>query len=383
MIVKKTLLMLSPLVLLGVFLTFFFREGPLGVIKTSFPPVEEVAFERVVFKQGRIQAHIVNDGADVVTISQVLVNDAYSQFAIEPGNTLAPATKATVTIDYPWVANEPVAITLLSQSGATFTKEVDIAFLSPAVSAQLVRSFALIGFYVGVIPVFLGFLWFPFLRTLHTRFYHFFLSLTCGLLLFLAVDAAFEAFELLESVPKVYNGVGLILLSFLAVLFLLLSLGKRRGGSVLSLAYLIALAIGIHNFGEGLAIGAAYSVGHLGLGTVLIVGFMVHNATEGVAIAAPLARLPNGLSSFFGHFIGMGMIAGTPTILGTWIGGFSYSNTLAVVFFAVGAAAALAVVIEIVNYMRKPRQTLLTFTNGSGIILGLLIMYVTSLLVLS
>ena len=121
------------------------------------------------------------------------------------------------------------------------------------------------------------------------------MALTAGLLTFLGVEALFEAFDRQALLPQGIGGAGLVLLgvalSYLGMTFLssrLRSGGREAGGMVL--AVLVALGIGVHNLGEGLAIGSSFAFGELQLGTFLIVGFMIHNVTEGLGIAAPVAE---------------------------------------------------------------------------------------------
>jgi zinc transporter ZupT len=149
----------------------------------------------------------------------------------------------------------------------------------------------------------------------------------------------------------------------------------------IAISMMIAIGIGLHNFGEGLAIGAAVLLGEVALSSFLILGFTLHNTTEGLAIVAPMAksrRIP------VTKLMIMGLIAGGPTIIGAWIGGFLYSPIATVIFLSIGAGAIFQVVYSIVSWMYH--------TNGSrgllnnhwiiiGFAVGMLIMYLTGLLV--
>ncbi|MGH7417545.1 MAG: ZIP family metal transporter [Candidatus Rokuibacteriota bacterium] len=149
-------------------------------------------------------------------------------------------------------------------------------------------------------------------------------------------------------------------------------------GPRLLLAYLIALGIGLHNLGEGLAIGAAYAIGEIALGSFLVLGFMLHNTTEGLGIAAPVATDRPA----FAHFIWLGLLAGVPTIFGAWIGGFVYSPVFATLFLAIGAGAIFQVVYELGRLVvRQSGDELMTAMNFAGFAAGLVIMYVTGLFV--
>jgi len=160
----------------------------------------------------------------------------------------------------------------------------------------------------------LGVLWFPFLRGLGRRWVHFFLSLTAGLLVFLGVDALAEALESAGSLPGAYQGPALVAVGVLGSVLALVAAGRvargRGGSSRLLVAYLIAIGIGLHNLGEGLAIGAAYNLGKVSLGTFLVIGFMLHNTTEGLGIVAPIARE----SATMRDLSALCVVAGAPTI---------------------------------------------------------------------
>ncbi len=151
----------------------------------------------------------------------------------------------------------------------------------------------------------------------------------------------------------------------------------------LTLAYLVALGIGIHNLGEGLAIGGAYALGEIATGALLIIGFMIHNLTEGIAVVAPIVRSRMGAEeggATWWHLAGLGALAGLPTIAGTSLGGFAPSPVFAVFSLAVGAGAVFQVVIEIVRQMRgSGAASLATVGNLGGFLSGLAVMYLTGL----
>lgn len=389
---RRVLSAVLPVILIVLLLATFLAFGPLGVFKSSIVPLENVMIQRVILAPEHISLEIVNDGPEQVTIAQALVNDAYWQFSIEPGATLQPLDKATVSIWYPWSAGDAEAIALLSSSGVKFEKEVEVATLTPTFDRIYIKAFILLGLYVGVIPVLLGLMWLPFLRDLKERWFRFLLSLTVGLLVFLGVDAAAESLELVASVPDVYNGVGIFLIGFLLAIMVLSAISyrthihaKEKGEHVRALAwgYLIALGIGFHNLGEGLAIGSAYALGEIALGSMLVIGFMVHNLTEGVAIVAPLTKVSHAVKRFFLHLMLMGIIAGGPTVIGTLIGGFSFSPTLGVLFLAIGAGAIFDVSFDILHGMARGHwKSLFTMTNVAGFLIGLLVIYGTGFLVL-
>jgi zinc transporter, ZIP family len=389
---KLVVMFIVPIVAFGALLWAFVNYGPLGVIEGNFPPIEDVVIERVVFEPDRVTAEVFNNGPTEVTIAQTMINERYWKFSMTPeDNTLAPLASGEINFFYPWVEGDPLLMTVVLSDGVTFDKEVDVSFLTPVFDGDYVQSFVLLGVYVGVIPVLLGLLWLPFIRKLKDKVYMFLLALTVGLLLFLGFDSFAEAIELIPEVPSVFNGVGLIVIGFILAVLILgavsyftehRSVDKANYDKALSWAYLIALGIGVHNMGEGLAIGSAYAIGEIALGSSLVIGFMAHNLTEGIAIISPLTRINISRRGFLKHMIFMGLIAGGPTIIGSLIGGFAYSPILAIFFLAIGAGAIFDVCFDILRYMAGSRwKSLFCLSNVFGFILGLLVMYLTGFLV--
>jgi zinc transporter ZupT len=314
----------------------------------------------------------------------VLVDDNYWDFTISPGLEIPRLGRATLSIPYPWVQDEPHHVVLISSNGVTFAGEVTVATLSPQPNAATFGRYALLGIYVGFIPVGLGLLWYPFLRRLGRGGMQAVLSLTVGLLIFLLFDTIAEALELIATTPGVFGGAPLVFLVALLAFGALLAVGARgkgREASKLGVSYRIALGIGLHNLGEGLAIGAAFALGEAALGTFLVIGFTLHNITEGIGIAAPIARE----RPVWWHFVLLAALAGLPAVLGVWIGGFVYNALLAAVFLALGAGAIAQVVYEVGRLvMRQSREEgapLLSPATFGGLAAGILIMYATALLV--
>ncbi len=377
-------LALLPLILLVVVIAIFLNTNA-GLESPATPPPGELAFERVVLQPDQIIIYVMNSGKSQVTIAQALVNDAIWEFAIQPRATLQRLERATIRLSYPWIANEAHVIKLITADGLVFAHEIPLAVETPQPSMPLMVSFALIGVYVGVIPISLGLLWFPFLRKINSRWIGFLLSLTVGLLIFLGVEALQEALELAGRVPAPFQGTGVVTIGLVSSFLAISSVGQLIRGRArdqaaqrLILAYLIALGIGLHNLGEGLAIGAAYATGALALGTFLVVGFILHNVTEGFGIVAPIIRTHPALK----HFVLLGLLAGGPAVMGTWVGGFVYSDVWATLFFAIGAGAIFQVVYEIGKLLGKESGvSAWSLSNAAGLVAGLAIMYATGLLV--
>ena len=387
-----------PLVLLGVLIFVIRTFGPGSALRTHFPPVEKIAVKRVVLRGQdmnvdpdaikEIILHVVNDGPSETMIAQVLVDEAYWPFDVAPRATLAHLDTATIRLAYPWVDGEAHEIVLITSTGVTFATTIDVAVESPRPDWTYFSVFTLLGVYVGVIPVFLGLLWFPAIRNVGPSALTFLLSLTAGLLVFLGVDALHEALEASESLPESYGGVAIIVGGFAGTLLLLqvISRAARRiGGNRdqesqrLLLAYMIAVGIGLHNLGEGLAIGSAYALGNIALGSLLVIGFAVHNTTEGLAIVAPVSQQRLRVA----NFLWMGALAGVPTILGAWLGAFTYSAVWSVLFLGVGAGAIAQVVYAILGQLSAHTEGagISSAWSFAGLASGFLIMYATGLLV--
>lgn len=375
---------LAPLVLIVLLVLTFLRIGPTGVLRTAFPPVEELTIERVTLPApGEMRVTVVNGGPEPVTVAQVMVDDAVWSHEVNGDRTIDRLERRVIRIPYPWVEGEPHHVALVTSTGLTFGYDVEVATQTPSIGARYLWTFALLGVYVGVIPVFLGLLWLPFLRGIGQRWLDFFLSLTVGLLVFLGVDALVEGVETAALVPGAFQGGALVLLGVLGTPLLLAAVGRWRsrgagGRTPLYVASLIALGIGLHNLGEGLVIGTAYSTGAIALGTFLVIGFLLHNTTEGLGIVAPLAASSPRLRDL----ALLGAVAGVPTIVGAWIGGFTYSPILTTLFFAIGAGAIIQVIWELWKLFAKRAGGGLTQPlNAAGLIAGMLIMYVTGLFV--
>ena len=375
---------LAPLVLIALLVYTFLRVGPAGVFQAAFPPVEELTIERVTLPApGEMRVTVVNGGPEPVTVAQVMVDDAVWSHEVFGDRTIARLERREIRIPYPWVEGEPHHVALVTSTGLTFGHDVAVATQTPSIGARYLWTFALLGIYVGVIPVFLGLLWLPFLRGIGQRWLDFFLSLTVGLLVFLGVDALVESVETAVLVPGAFQGGALVLLGVLGAPLLLAAIGRWRSREAASrtplyVASLIALGIGLHNLGEGLVIGTAYSTGEIALGTFLVIGFLLHNTTEGLGIVAPLASSAPRVRDL----AVLGAVAGVPTIAGAWIGGFTYSPILTTLFFAIGAGAIIQVIWELWKlFARRPDGGLTRPLNAAGLLAGMLIMYVTGVFV--
>jgi ZIP family zinc transporter len=383
-----------PLALIAIAIAAFALLGGPGLGERTGPPVEEVAVERTVLHPGRIELTLRNDGPDPVRIAQVAVNDAYAPFVAADGNEIGRLGSTTLEVSYPWIEGEAYEIFVLTSSGGTVEATIPVAAETPAADAGFYGLMALLGIYVGVIPVSLGMLWLPFLGRLGRRWISSLIAFTVGLLAFLAIDAALEGLEIAAEAPAAFGGTGLV---FVGALVAYLSLagvdahlsqrGRRASGTAASggfyLALLVAIGIGLHNLGEGLAIGSSYASGALALGAFLVVGFAIHNTTEGLAIVAPLRGEGGGgvERPGLGRLIGLGLIAGAPAILGAWIGASAFDPSLAALLFGVGVGAILRVIVQISPALRDEEGRLLYPSTVAGMLAGIAVLYLTGLLV--
>jgi zinc transporter ZupT len=381
---QTLLLLLIPILLLIGVIALFLSTG--GGLDLEAPvPVENLAIERYYLERNMIELYVQNTGPEELTIATVIINEAIMPFTVEPSPTIPRLGRAHIHVNYAWSEGEAYGITIFTTNAVPFGVDIPVAFETPKPSPRTFWAFTLIGSYVGVIPVFLGIFWFPALRQLGRRAMTFLMAATAGLLIFLGLDTLVEALEVAAAVPSSFQGIGLIGIGAVATFLLLDAISQRQTAITgneterrMAVALMIAIGIGFHNLGEGLAIGAAYNVGEIALGTFLVVGFIIQNITEGLGIIAPVLRDRPSL----GRLALMGLIGGAPAIIGAWIGGFTPSPFLAVLFLAIGTGAIFQVVYEIAKLIQKDTaREAMPLTVFSGVVTGMLLLWVTGLLI--
>ena len=373
-----------PVVLLALAVGVVVTAGSslVDLVGSNPPPADQFDIRRVEFHPGEIRVVVRNPQRDDLTIASVTVDDAIVPFSVDGPTTLGRLRSSTIVVPFQWVESEPISVGVTSSSGIETVKEIAAAVETPQPSFGGFFGYALIGLLVGVVPIALGLLWLPALRQAGAVWLATFMAFTAGLLSFLGVEALTEAFDLQAALPAALGGSGLVLLG-VAVSFLgMTALAGRltNGGTAagLTLALLVAVGIGLHNLGEGLAIGASFAIGELQLGTFLIVGFMIHNVTEGLGIATPVAKSRVTVLTLGG----LALVAGAPAILGAWIGGYTSSDVLGALFFAIAAGAAFQVVVEVGRYVARTAPGGLRSGHAiAGFIAGIATMYVTGVLV--
>ena len=375
---------IAPIVLLAILIVFLL--GPASTFLQFGIVLPEISIEKVEFIGNEIQVTVRNTGPIDVNVVVADVNDRIQPAAIEPDTHLERFETALVRIPFDWNEGQPYTVGLTIDDGTRFEKQIDAASASLEPNSELFVFLGIIGLLIGVVPIMIGLLWYPFIKKLGRNAFSFFLAFTIGLLLFLGLDAIEEAFEISNKhLASVFNGELLIatvvILSFLGLYGIGNILIKRSEFSKLSkglaISLMIAIGIGLHNLGEGLAVGAAIAFGEVALSTFLIIGFAIHNTTEGLAIAAPLTRT----KSVIGKMIGFGMIAGIPAVFGTWIGGFSFSPFFTIIFLSIGAGAIFQVVFSIFRFVKEESDSFSNISIISGIGAGLVVMYLTSIFI--
>jgi zinc transporter, ZIP family len=379
---------LLPLLVLGAAIGLFVGLGAPGLERNGVP-VEELSVESTKLRPGQIEVTVRNDGPDAVAIRQVTVNDGFAAFR-QSDEEIGRLASNKVTVEYPWIEGQAYEVALITATGGTVTTSVDVAAETPDADVGFFGLMALVGLYVGVIPVAIGMLWLPWVRSIDPRWVQFLMALTVGLLAFLGVDALLEGTEFAGSGAEAFGGAALVYLGA-GIAYLSLSgvdawLRARRRAAEGSagpwrLAFLVALGIGLHNLGEGLAIGSSYAIGSLALGAALIVGFALHNTTEGLAIVAPVARDEQRREGSLRRLAGLGVLAGIPAVAGAWIGASAFNPSLAAFMFGLGAGAIAQVIVQIAPSVRDRAGRLLHPLAVGGLVSGLALMYATSLLI--
>ncbi len=384
-LLKTVGLFLIPVVLLAVVIVLFLMTSGAGLNVAPAAPIESMQFNRTVLQPGLITIQLQNTSPQELTLAQVAVNDGFVPFTVTPSATIPRLGTATVTLNYPWVEGSAYFIRIFSSNSIPFDTEIPVATETRGADAQTLLSFTLIGLYVGVIPIFLGLLWFPALRRLGSRAFTFLMAVTIGLLIFLGIDATSEALEQANELGGAFQGIGIVGIGIVATFLLLEAISQRQRGigrsesqQRYSIALMIAVGIGLHNLGEGLAIGAAFSVGAAALGTFLVIGFIIQNITEGLGIIAPIVK---DKPSWWNLGL-LGLIGGAPAIVGAWIGGLTFSQPLAVLFLAIGAGAVFQVAWEIAKLVQKDTaKHAMPVTIFAGVLTGMALLYATGLLI--
>ncbi|THE63303.1 metal cation transporter [Salinadaptatus halalkaliphilus] len=256
----------------------------------------------------------------------------------------------------------------------------DLAAVGEASTLEIIWMLAVIGVFAGIVPVAIGMLWFPFIRDLDPRYLHAFLALAAGVLVFIAIEMTEDIVEngaeagspSLAIVLAIVGISGTFLVMYAASTWRQRTMADTQK-SGLEIAYLVALALGLHSIGEGLGIGVSFIQGDATQVLLLMLAFVLHNVMEGPTIVAAVARDRN--TPPLRHFAAMGLLAGGPVILGGWIGSFGEAPLLAVLFFAIAVGAILQVLIEVAELIRFDAEAILTRVNAATFVGGFVLMF--------
>lgn len=374
--------LLLPLGLFVAAVVWIASADPLRTFGNGAPPVEALTYERTILDDTGIQILVRAGGSEALSVAQVQVDDAYWNFVQDPPGPIARGGTAWLRLAYPWVLGEAHRINVVTSTGTTFEHEIAVAVPTPTATSGQLWPQALIGLIVGILPVAVGLMFYPALRGAGQSTMNFVLALTIGLLAFLLIDMTLEALELAAASAAMFQGPSMVLLSGLSSFLILMAIGRWRGVPTgLALAFFIALGIGIHNFGEGLAIGAAFAAGSAGLGTFLVLGFAVHNITEGIGIAAPILRTGPPLWSF----AALTALAGLPAVFGMWLGSLAYAPQWSALALSIGAGAIVQVIVEVGAYLLRSnanaRSPLFSPPVLTGFLVGIAFMYATAAII--
>jgi len=379
---KRLLWILLPLLVLAGSIAWIVVSDPLRSFDNGAPPVEALTFERTILDETGIHLLVRAGGSEPMTIAQVQVDDAYWRFTQDPPGEIARGATAWLNVPYPWVLGDAHMVVALTSTGTAFEHEIAVAVPTPeATTSQLIAQ-AIVGGIVGLLPVAIGLMFYPALRGIGRGGMNFLLALTIGLLAFLLIDMTEDALELAAESAALFQGPAMVMLAAAASFLVLMGVGRWRGTPTgLALAFFIALGIGLHNLGEGLAIGAAFAAGSAGLGTFLVVGFAIHNVTEGIGIAAPMLKERPPLWSF----VALTALAGGPAVIGMWLGSLAYAPQWSALALAVGAGAILQVIVEVGAFLLRSNEkrsaVALSPNVVAGLVAGVGFMYATAALI--
>jgi zinc transporter, ZIP family len=386
---------LVALLLLGATLAALAALAVLGgrsVPESTDPAAEEqeLAVESTVLTPGAIELTVQNTSSDPVQIAQVFVNDVYVDLVggTEPIGRL---DTATLRLDYPWQDGQPYLVSMLTSTGSVIEQEISGTADTPDAGPAYIGWMAVLGACVGIVAVLLGMLFLPALRHAWPPSIRMLLAVTVGLLAFLAFDGTAKGLELAEQTGVAFGGAALVVLGA-AVAYLLLAgadrglLRRRRAdaeepGTGFRLALTIAAGIGLYNLCAGLAIGSAYAVGEAALGTALVIGFALHNTTEGIAVVTPLTdhRIADHRVTV-PRLLGLAVVAGAPAVAGAVLGASVDNTEMSTFLLGVGVGTIVQMIIRLVPRLRE-RAGGLAPSTLYGVLAGVLVMYLTGLLV--
>ena len=369
-----------PLLVLALAVAAFLRLDPLtGLVGSGAPVPPRLTIERTVIDDEGFHLTVRGGGPEPLRIAQVQVNEAYWRFEQTPPGRVARGETVRIDIPFPYTLGEPHEIRLFTGDGSTFDHAVEVAAPTPRLDAGRLAGYAAVGLFVGVLPVAIGMAFFPVLRRAGSAGLCFALALTLGLLTFLLVDTLLAALEAAAGAAPMFESEVLVWLVALASFGAITLVGRLHGRPQgYALAGYLALGIGIHNLGEGLAIGGAVAAAELALGSFLVLGFTLHNVTEGVGIATTIVH--ERVRPWV--WVGLIALAGLPAVAGIWIGVRAVAPQWTALCLAVGVGAIAQVLLEVGDLLRRTAPTAAARWHAlGGFLAGVGVMYATALLV--
>jgi zinc transporter ZupT len=370
---------LLPIGLLVAVSAFFLSSPGIRALIAPGAGSETVSFEKTMLQPGRFVLDLRNAGHSSVTLTTVNVNESILPFIVKPSPTILPLRTATVYVLYPWVRGEAYTISLLTPDSTTFTTTISSAETTPDSGSQGGVNYLLIGLAAGLFPVLIGITWFPAVTRAGSSLFMFLTALVGGLLAYLGLAIVGEALGLAPQVSALFQGMILVIVGAL-VTFLALrafsvyeerDLGAER-------AWILAAGIGAQNLAEGLAVGAAFSVGVGSLGALFLIGLIAQNVDHGLRLIASTGQERRSAA----WLLGLALAGGLPAVLGVWAGGGITSPLLQVLYLSFGVGAVLEAIYAAVQRIRQasPHQPIPPGVYA-GFIAGILGLYVASILI--
>jgi len=257
---------------------------------------------------------------------------------------------------------------------------VEIELFAVTGTWEILGMMTIIGFIAGILPVAVGMLWFPYVRQLTDEWVHAVLAFSAGILAFIAFEMAEGAAGYAgETSSTGQAGAIAVVVAVVTIIVMEATSRWRKAkssemyGEGLLVAYLVAVGLGLHSVGEGLAIGAAFAGEDMGLVLLFTLGFIIHNVTEGPAVIAAVAREQE--TPPLRHFAALGILAGGGVIIGGWIGSFATDPLVGAIFFAIAFGAIVQVVWEMVGLVRKDAGELFSRTLIAAFVVGIAVIF--------
>ena len=328
-----------------------FAADPLGSFDNGAPPVENLTFERTMLDADGLRLLVRAGGSEPMTIAQVQVDDAYWQFTQEPAGPIARGVDGLDPLPFPWVLGEAHAVNDRHQHRRDLRpRDRRSRCRRRPTDRQALVAQALLGVFVGILPVAIGLMFYPALRGVGRDGMNFLLALTVGLLAFLLVDALEEALELAGEAAALFQGPAMVVLAGAG------ELPDADGGRPPRRRADRPRARDLHRARHRAAQSRRGSGDRRRLRGGR--GRARHVPGAGLHAAQHHRRHrhrradPQGAAAAAG-FAGLALLAGGPAVLGLWIGSLAYAPQWSALALAIGAGAILQVIVEVGAYLMR------------------------------